>query len=160
MKNIVLHLNPATREELYSDIHPDFLAFVLMEAVCNVVGNIPVALEMHAVVDDTTEYLDDPDCNLAASCEYLKEVMVRWDAGDGVQVTSPGYDINAYMTEISVKLATAVESIAQFNDPLVLASLGEFFMTPGVKEKVNFSTFHLGNVVMFMIAENPLLMKL
>lgn len=153
MRSIVLHLNPATRDELYSDIHQDFLAFVIMEALCNVVGNIPQVLELFSVVDDTTEYLEDPDCNLAASCEYLKEIMIQSDARDGVNTDSPNYDIDAYMSEIGVKLATAVESIAQFNDPLVLASLAEFFGTPGLKEKVNFSTFHLGDVVMFMVNE-------
>jgi hypothetical protein len=155
MKSLTINLNPATREELYADIHPDFLAHILMEALYNVTLDIPNTMAMYVpVVDDANEYAEDPDSNVMASVEFLMEVLKGEDTKNGVDVTTPDYleKIGEYQNFISYKLCNAIESIAQFNDLAVLMVVNTMLNLPEFKAKLNFSTTHLGDKVVFVLS--------
>lgn len=155
MKNVTISLNPATREELYADIHADFLAQILMEALFNVVQNIPTAMAMYLpVVDDAIEYAEDPDSKIMESVEYLMEMVKQEDALKGVLVDDPSYlvSLNEHQTFVTYKLCNAIEAIAQFNDMGMLMAVGDILRLPEYQAKLNFSTTHLGDRVMFMIS--------
>lgn len=155
MKSVTINLNPETREELYSDIDPDFLAHILIEGLVNVVQDLPNAMAMFLpVVDDSNEYAEDPDSNIMASVEYLLEVLKTEDANKGVDVTSDEYvnSLSEFQSFITVKLCDAIESIMQFNDTAVLMAIGDLMRTPGFQAKLNFSATHLGNTVLFVLS--------
>jgi hypothetical protein len=155
MKSLTINLNPATRGELYSDIHEDFLAFILIEALYNVVKDIPSAMSLYMpVVDDPETYADDPDSNLMASIEFLMEVMKEMDEKTGTDITTPEYLANLpeFVSFVTMKLCLAVETISQFNDMATLMVLGDMLRTPEYTAKLNFSTTHMGNKVMFMLS--------
>ena len=155
MKSITLNLNPETREELYADIHPDFLAQILMEALFNVVQNIPNTMAMYLpVIDDAVEYAEDPDSKVMESVEYLLEMAKNEDALRGVLVDTPEYQVslNEYQNFITYKLCNAIESIAQFNDMGMLMVVGDMLRLPEFQAKLNFSTTHLGDKVLFMLS--------
>ena len=155
MKGVTLNLNPATREELYADIHPDFLAQILMEALFNVVQNIPNTMAMYLpVIDDAVEYAEDPDSKVMESVEYLLEMAKNEDALRGVLVDTPEYQVslNEYQNFITYKLCNAIESIAQFNDMGMLMVVGDMLRLPEFQAKLNFSTTHLGDKVLFMLS--------
>lgn len=156
MKSLTINLNPATREELYADVSPDFLAFILMEALFNVVKDLPNAMSLYMpVVDDPETYADDPDSNVMASLEFLMEVMKEMDAKTGVDVTDSLYltDIATVHTSwVTTKLCMAIESVSQFNDLAVLMVLGDLLRLPEYVAKLNFSTTHLGDTVLFVLS--------
>lgn len=156
MKSLTINLNPATREELYADVSPDFLAFILMEALFNVVKDLPNAMAVYMpVVDDPEVYMDDPESNVMASLEFLMEVMKEMDAKTGVDVTDEVYlnDIATVHTAwVTTKLCLAIETVSQFNDLATLMVLGDMLRLPEFMAKLNFSTTHLGDKVMFMLS--------
>lgn len=156
MKAIILNLNPETRKELYEDISEDLLAFIIMEALFNVVKDIPNTMSMYMqAVDDPETYAEDPDSNLMSSIEFLMEVMKEHDAKSGVDVDSQLYLDGLADTQsfISTKLCNAVEAISQFNDLVVFSAAAETLCLPEFSTNLNFSTTHLGDKVMFLL--NP-----
>lgn len=155
MKSVTINLNPETRVELYEDMHPDFVAHILMEALFNVVQDIPNTMSMYLpVVDDANEYAEDPDSKVMASVEFLLEMAKGEDAAKGADVTSEEYlaALPEFQSFITLKLCDAIEAIAQFNDIAMLMAIGDLLRLPEFTAKLNFSTTHLGDKVVFVLS--------
>lgn len=155
MRSIILKLGDDFVDELYSDIEQDFLAFIIMEALFNVVRDIPGSIENYTkVITTPEEYMEDPDTNLMISQDLLAEVMKSMDIKDGEDITSESYQQNhpEMLSVISAKLCLAVDMITTNNDIVELTTIGEVLSEPGIKENLHFSTTHLGDRIMFMIS--------
>lgn len=155
MKSFIIALGDSEREELYSDMHEDLVAFIIMEAVFNVVRDIPSAVRAYTLVVDTAEeYADDPDTNLMVSVDFLTDVMKGLDAKAGVDVEAPDYlgNLKEMISVVSAKLCIAAETITVNNDIVILMSINETLNSPEFLDQLNFTTTHLGNKVMFTLS--------
>ncbi|MNR53516.1 hypothetical protein D3C85_1735460 [compost metagenome] len=53
---------------------------------------------------------------------------------------------------VTTKLCLAIETVSQFNDLATLMVLGDMLRLPEFMAKLNFSTTHLGDKVMFLLS--------
>lgn len=159
MKSIIINLGDSVRDEIYSDMSEDFVAFIIMEAIFNVVRDIPNAVKLYTLVVDTPEeYADDPDTNLMVSMDLLTEVMKSMDATSGVDTDAPDYhkNLSEMISMVSAKLCLAAEAITVNNDITTLMAINDTLNAPEFNKKLNFSTTHLGERVMFLLTPDPL----
>lgn len=159
MKSVIVNLGPSAREELYADINEDFLAFVILEALFNVVRCIPASVKLYSnVIDIAEEYIEDPETELFVSAEFLSHVMREMDAKTGVNTESEEYNANfdELMSAVKAKLAQAADAISNNNDIVMLMAINDVLSTPELSLKLNFSTTHLGDKVMFMFSGDSL----
>lgn len=155
----MVNLGPGAQEELYADINEDFLAFVILEALFNVVRCIPASVRLYSsVVDIAEEYIEDPETELFVSAEFLSHIMREMDAKTGVDIESEQYNENfdELMSAVKAKLAQAAEAISTNNDIVMLMAINDVLSAPELSLKLNFSTTHLGDKVMFMFSGDSL----
>jgi len=155
MLSVILKLGEDLIDELYSDIEQDFLAFIIMEALYNVIRDLPSSfIDYTKVVTSAEEYMDDPDTNLMVSQDLLADVMRNMDIADGEDVESELYkeQLPEMLSMVSAKLCLAAELITTHNDITELAAIGNVLSQPGMKENLHFSTTHLNDRIMFMLS--------
>lgn len=156
MKTLILKLDPATREELYSDMGEPFMDFVLMEAVYNILGGYQASsTHWMDAIHDTEYYLNDPDAGMAASVETLLDALKTMEEGEGVLGTDTDeyvYDLEAnHAPWVSDKLALAVASLSTANNPDEFMLLFSILADPGLSRRFSFHGRHLGNMVVMML---------
>lgn len=159
MKSIIISLGDSSRDEIYSDMSEDFVAFIIMEAIFNVVRDIPNAIKNYTLVIDTPEeYADDPDTNLMISVDVLTDVMKTMDAASGVDTEDPEYlgNLSEMISLVSAKLCLTAEAITLNNDVASLMAINDMLSMPEFSTNLNFSTTHLGDRVMFMLKPDVL----
>lgn len=161
MQSVIVNLGPGAQEELYADINEDFLAFVILEALFNVVRHIPASVRQYtSVLNLAEEYIEDPETELFVSAEFLAHIMREMDAKTGVDTESEEYNKNfdELMSAVKAKLAQAADAISNNNDLVMLMAINDVLSKPELSIKLNFSTTHLGDKVMFMFSGEPILL--
>jgi hypothetical protein len=151
MKSIIVKLNPSTQEELYSDISPDLLAFILLEAVINVVNELPVPARAKTLDEQVAEAMDDTDTQLMVSVENLVTILIEHDEKNGVDTNAPQYNIDEFNEHVSQKLFAAMESIGTVNDVADLATISAVLNSPELVNNMSFTATHLGDKVLFTL---------
>lgn len=152
MKSLHVRLDPATREELYADIHHNLLDFIIIEAIFNVCTDLKSRPEK--LIDASTDpefYLNDPDISIASSEEYLLDVLKSFDKADGVDVEAEDYNIEDHRAYIGDKLCLAISSITVANQPLDFMNFYEVLNDPELAKGLTINGTHLGNTVILML---------
>jgi len=151
MKTIIVKLDPLTREELYADISPDLLAFILLEAVVNVVNELPMPIRALSPEEQLADAMDDTDSQLAVSIENLVGILIDYDEKNGVDTNSPQYSIEEFSEFVSNKLYAAMESINSSNDITELAVITSVLNSEELINNLTFTATHLGEQVLFTL---------
>lgn len=152
MKALILRLDPLTRDELYSDISDMFMDFVMVEAIFNVLNDfITRPGSFLDAISDAEYYKNDPECCLAASTELLMDVLKEMDKQDGVDITSPEYDLETFSGWVTDKLCLAISSITTANKPMEFMSMHQLLEDPALSQRMKVTGRHLGNTVVLMI---------
>lgn len=158
MRTMIVKLNPLTREELYADISPDLLAFILLEAVTNVVNELPVPVRAMSPEEQLADAMDDTDSQMATSIENLVGILIEHDEKNGVDTNSPLYNIEEFSESVTQKLYAAMESVAASNDVAELSCISEALtaaeMSAGLilgAAHLVFTATHLGDQVLFTL---------
>lgn len=169
MTTFVLEIDPETREELYSDIGEDFIGFVLIEALHNIL--LVKRPGILGVLDQIEFPLDLPEghpeqglaenvgMEIDASVDYLLEILQRLDLAIGAILPDEDYQFGSYYYEIiHSKLSLAITSIEECNQPSQLHSLAEIFGSPKYAGGFSFKVVHYPDrfVVVLMPKVNPL----
>lgn len=74
---------------------------------------------------------------------------------DGVDVTSPDYDIRSYSGWVTDKLCLAISSITTANKPMEFMAMHKVLEDPSLSQRLSIVGRHLGNVVVLMIDGGP-----
>jgi hypothetical protein len=169
MTTFVLEINPETREELYSDIGEVFIGFVLIEALHNILlVKRPGILGVLDQIEFPLDLPDDhPEIGLAenvgmevdTSVEYLLEILKGLDVAVGAILPDDDYEYGSYYYEIVMqKLAIAITSIEECNQPSQLHSLSEIFGSPKYASGFSFKVVHYPDRVVVVLSPkmNPL----
>lgn len=149
MKTIIVKLDPLTREELYADISPDLLAFILLEAVVNVVNELPMPIRALSPEEQLADAMDDTDSQIAVSIENLVGILIDYDEKNGVD--TPQYSIEEFNEFVSNKLYAAMESINSSNDITELAVITSVLNSEELINNLTFTATHLGDQVLFTL---------
>jgi len=152
MKTLILKLDPDTRADLYADAHVHFLDFVLLEALVIVVNDfINDPNLMLEACEDPNFYLNDPDCEIAASIEFLLDVLKAFDKEDGVDVDAPDYCLQEYHGEVADRLSLAISSITSANKAGDLIVMHTELQDPIYHHGMTVKGTHLGNTVVLAV---------
>lgn len=148
MQTFILKLDPALKDELYSDVPIDFLGYVFIEAVFNLVQTpSPVA------VGEVDYHPNDPDSAFETSVEYLLSILEKFFPED----VHPEDDENDVILSLEnhawlgQTLSTAINSINNTNDFLWLTTVSELLLSPEYRTSYSFGAKHLENQVIFSI---------
>lgn len=151
MKTFILKLDPQLREELYTDISENFIGYVLIEAIFNIIqAPSPFALE------DVDYHPNDPDSTFETSVEYLLNILEKFFPED-VMLDEEEDDMLASLdhhTWIGQTLSTAINCVNNANDYLTLFSVSGLLLSPEYMESYNFGARHLDTQVIFSIWED------
>jgi len=150
MKGFFLNVDRTTADELYSDISPEFLSLVLLEAVTNVIYNPG---ERHDIpVDDPETYCDNPDSHFEDSIQYLLSVLTDRARNDGILTDEQEYDMDSEQhIVLSYKLGEAMASIENANSMLDLYAIHNELEKTDKGGGLVFTTMHLNGKVFFTI---------
>lgn len=152
MKALILRLDPLTRAELYSDISDMFMDFVMVEAIFNVLNDFISRPDTFMdACSDQEYYKNDPECCLAASTELLMDVLKEMDKQDGVDITSPEYDLSTFSGWVTDKLCLAISSITTANKPMEFMAMHTILEDPALSQRLQVRGKHLGNTVVLML---------
>ena len=150
MKTFILKLDPVTLDELYDDISPDFLAFILVEAIFNLVQFDTPPTEM--TPEDVLYHCDDPDSQFESSVELLLEILKR-DSGEDVDGEALETCYNSeYYDMVATKLAHCMDSVRTANDFSELTAIGFLFQSPEYSSSFKFTSTHIKNQVIFCLS--------
>ena len=152
MKTIILRLDPDTRADLYADAHIHFLDFLLLEALVIVVNDFINDPDlMLEASEDPNFYLNDPDSDIAASIEFLLDVMKAFDKADGVDVDGPGYCLQEFHGDVADRLSLAISSITSANLAGDLIAMHTELQDPIYHHGMTVKGTHLGNTVVLAV---------
>ena len=158
MHNFVVKLDPTTLEELYSDVSNDFVGFLVIEAIMNIlVAAAPDAVSVLESAEFVNEY---PENQLDTSAEYMLEVSQSLDKACGITIDSANYDYNSDNHELAVsRLNLAIHSIEAANDISVILGLSSVFFDPSIVSGFHFNAIHGKSCIVYCLyghAENNL----
>lgn len=151
MKTIILKLDPLTREELYADIAEELLAFIILEAVINVVNELPRPLRAMTPEEQLADCMDDTDTQLVSSVETLVSILIDHDEKNGADEQMLQHNREEFTEQVSQKLYAAMESIATSNDVSELTAINQALNAPEVANHLSFCATHLGDRVLFTL---------
>lgn len=154
MKSVNLKIDPETRDDIYADeAHVYFLDFLFLEAVGVVVkdfmGDQDKVLE---AISDPNYYINDPECEISSSIEYLLDVLKEYDRADGVDVNSDTYSLNEFHGMVSDKLSLAISSITVANTAGELMAIYNVLQDPIYTQGMTVKGTHLDNLICLFIA--------
>lgn len=150
MHNFVVKVDPATREELYSDVSNDFVGFLVIEAIMNVlVAQAPDAVSVLENAERITEFSEN---QLDTSAEYMLEVAQTLDKANGITIDSANYDYNSDNHEMAVqRLNLAIHSIEAANDISVILGLSNIFTDPSIVSGFHFNAIHGKDCIVYCL---------
>lgn len=153
MKSVNLKIDLETRDEIYADeAHAFFLDFVFLEAVALVVkdfiGDQDKVLEANT---DPNYYINDPECEISSSIEYLLEVLKEYDRADGVDVDSESYTLEEFHGMVSDKLSLAISSITTANSAGELMGIYNIIQDPRYLQGMTVKGTHLDGTIVYFI---------
>ena len=147
MEFIIVKLDPDTRDELYSDINPHLVDFVLLEAITlagkEMINNPEAMLE---AAGDDVYHLNDPDIDMDSAIRAILDVMVETDKAAGIDTSADGYDVEDNYQFISDKLVLALSSITFANKVGDVIMFHNTVSDPKFAHGVHVKGTHLGNV--------------
>lgn len=141
------------KEELYSDIAPEFLSFFLIEAI------VLICTDPHKlpIVDDPTNYCDDPDGAFDNSVSFLLDLWSESDREAGVLLEGEFYEYNSdHHEQVCLKLHQAIAAIQDVNDTLSLLLIKQTLADPTYAKAYTFTTMHLPDRVVFILQPQPM----
>jgi len=148
MDAFMVLLHPDLKEELYSDIDENFLAFVMLEAIYNVVSN-PELIPLR-VMDDSSHLCDDPDSYFDNSVTYLLDILADHDKEKGVLQDGELYEFNSEQHEVLCnKLHEAMACIQYANSLLDLTVIRDALSQPQYARHMVFTAKHYPDRVFF-----------
>lgn len=154
MDAFMVLLNKDLKEELYSDIDPNFLAFVMLEGIYNVVSN-PELIPLR-VMDDSSYLCDDPDSFFDNSVTYLLDILAEHDQAAGILAQGELYEFNSEQHEfLCRKLHEAMACIQYANSLLDLAVIRETLSNPIYARHLVFTAKHFNDRVFFTLQPGP-----
>jgi len=141
MHNFVVKIDPSTQEELYSDVSNDFVGFLVIEAIMNIlVAAAPDAVSVLESAEFVNEY---PENQLDTSAEYMLEVTKSLDQANGITIDEANYGYNSDNHEMAVsRLNLAIHSIEAANDISTILGLGSVFTDPAIVSGFHFNAIH------------------
>jgi hypothetical protein len=144
---LIVKLDPDTRDELYADINPNLVDFVLLEAITlagkEMINNPDAMIE---AAGDEVYHLNDPDIDMEDSIRAILDVMVETDKLAGIDTTAEGYDIEEKYPFISDKLVLALSSVTFANKVGEVIMFHNVVSSPKFAQGVHVKGTHLGNV--------------
>lgn len=147
MELLIVKLDPETRDELYADINPNLVDFVLLEAITlagkEMINNPDAMIEASG---DDVYHLNDPEIDMDDSIRAILDVMVETDKLAGIDTTAEGYDIEEKYPFISDKLVLALSSITFANKVGEVIMFHNVISNPKFAQGVHVKGTHLGNV--------------
>lgn len=147
MEFLIVKLDPDTRDELYADINPNLVDFVLLEAITlagkEMISNPDAMIEASG---DEVYHLNDPDIDMEDSIRAILDVMVETDKLAGIDTTADSYDIEEKYPFISDKLVLALSSITFANKVGEVIMFHNVVSNPKFVQGVHVKGTHLGNV--------------
>lgn len=147
MEFLIVKLDPDTREELYSDINPNLVDFILLEAITlagkEMINNPEAMLE---AAGDEVYHLNDPEIDMEDSIRAILDVMVETDKLAGIDTTADSYDIEEKYPFVSEKLVLALSSITFANKVGEVIMFHNVVSNPKFAQGVHVKGTHLGNV--------------
>lgn len=147
MEFLIVKLDPDTRDELYADINPNLVDFVLLEAITlagkEMINNPDAMIE---AAGDEIYHLNDPDMNMDEAIRAILDVMVETDKLAGVDTAAEDYDIEENYQFISDKLVLALSSITFANKVGEVIMFHNVISNPKFTQGVHVKGTHLGNV--------------
>lgn len=147
MEFLIVKLDPDTRDELYADINPNLVDFVLLEAITlagkEMISNPDAMIEASG---DEVYHLNDPDIDMEDSIRAILDVMVETDKLAGIDTTADSYDIEEKYPFISDKLVLALSSITFANKVGDVIMFHNVVSNPKFAQGVHVKGTHLGNV--------------
>ena len=151
MKTIILKLDASTRDELYADISEELLAFIILEAVINVVNELPRPIRPMTPEEQLADAMDDSDTQLFSSVETLVSILIDHDEKNGADPQMLNHNMDEFTEQVSQKLFAAMESIAASNDVSELAAISYALNAPELATHLNFCATHLGDRVLYTL---------
>ena len=152
MDTFILKLKPELTEELFADISSEFLSFVIIEALFNIVQCDTVAGNS-SIVDDPIFYCDDPDRPFDDSVAHLLQVMADQDKMSGVVLPGEFYEYNSeFHEQICNRLSKAIDVIRDSNDYCELFMIRQVFRKPEYQTQLNFATTYYSGRVVFSLS--------
>lgn len=153
MKSVNLKIDKETRDSIYADeAHAFFLDFVFLEAVGVVVkdfiGDQDKVLEANT---DPNYYINDPECEVSSSIEYLLDVLKEYDRADGVDVNSDSYCLGEFHGMVSDKLSLAISSITVANTAGELMGIYNVLQDPMYAHGMTVKGTHLDGTIVYFI---------
>lgn len=147
MEFLIVKLDPDTRDELYADINPNLVDFVLLEAITlagkEMINNPDAMIEASG---DEVYHLNDPDIDMEDGIRAILDVMVETDKLAGIDTTADSYDIEEKYPFISDKLVLALSSITFANKVGEVIMFHNVVSDPKFAQGVHVKGTHLGNV--------------
>ena len=137
MQSFTIKLDPATKEELTSDLSTDFVLLLLMEAVLN--STDPISED-----NDQDEMFED-------SVTLLMSLLEEDETGD---CSTEGRDSPELNELVSDKLSFAIASIKKHNKEGDLIVICEALKKRGETGGIDYSTTFVGDTVVFCVATN------
>ncbi len=153
MEVFVLRLDPDTREDMYADdVHEYFMDFVLLEALIITVKDfINDPERMAEANEDPHFYINDPDSDIAASIEFLLDVLKEFDKADGRDVEAEGYCLQEFHGMVADKLSLAISSITSANKAFDLITMYRALQQPDFVMGISCKGRHLGDTVVLQV---------
>lgn len=150
MHNFVVKIDPNTREELYSDVSNDFVGFLVIEAIMNVlVAAAPDAVSVLESIERVNEF---PENQLDVSAEYMLEVAKSLDQANGITIDDANYGYNSDNHEMAVsRLNLAIHSIEAVNDISVILGLSSVFNDPSIVSGFHFNAIHGKDCIVYCL---------
>lgn len=147
MEFLIVKLDPETRDELYADINPNLVDFVLLEAITlagkEMINNPDAMLE---ATGDEVYHLNDPEIDMNEAIQAILDVMVETDKLAGIDTTADDYDPDEKHDFISEKLVLALSSITFANKVGEVLMFHSVISNPKFAQGVHVKGTHLGNV--------------
>lgn len=146
MEFIIVKLDPDTRDELYSDINPNLVDFLMLEAITlagkEMLNNPDAMLE---AAGDDVYHLNDPDIDMDGAIRAIIDVMAEADKVAGIERSDIHEDEDTYQF-ISDKLVLALSSITFANKVGEVIMFHNTVSNPKFAHGVHVKGTHLGNV--------------
>jgi len=150
MHSFILKLNAETRDELYADIGIEFMGFILIEAIHNIlVAGQPGVLEIE---DDLTRIHKTDESQFDVSVDYLIDIVQEFNEANGIVLSDEYYRFNSeYHDQFATKLADAIVSIEDSNDFTEIMALQPTFNDPAIVKGFKFTAYHYPDRVLFLV---------
>jgi hypothetical protein len=155
MDTFQLDLSGGLFDELMADVSPEFLGFVLIEAVQLIVQDYFLDNGEGVVVDDAIYKCDDPESLYDVAVQHLLMICSENDQTNGVLVPGELYEFSSDAHEqICEKLNSAMLVIGHNHGITDLAVIHGLLSSSPYSTGYNFSVVYIGDRVMFNLSSS------